>query len=196
MVKAKLIIGLYALVFIFIVPASGFGNDDKGYLRLNAGLFLPNDFQNASTKKGLATELVAGYLFAPFFGLEVQTGYYETEIVPSSSLQTRNLHIIPLTLTAKSINRFENGEFAIGIGFGIYYENLEGNFGTFTLNDTDSVFGYHIDFGFMFDIARNVHIGLEWKILSLDEATFSDQGVNVWFEMNGQVLVGTLGCRF
>ena len=60
MVKARLIVILFALIFIFLVPASGFGSDDKGYLRLNAGFFLPNDFLNASTKTGLATELVAG----------------------------------------------------------------------------------------------------------------------------------------
>jgi opacity protein-like surface antigen len=104
------------------------------------------------------------------------------------------------------VNHFKRSNIYVGGGLGAYYEMLDGEVetdfqGSFKFDDQDTVLGFHMLVGFLYNLSQNIYLGLEWSPLLLDEAKFksnnSDKKATLEeVDLDGELLSAVFGIRF
>lgn len=195
----KAIIYPFLGMLIFLLQPLRAGAEDRNlYAVMKSGISLPSDYANATTSAGPAGELAVGYNFTPYFAVEGGFGYFRTDMTfPLINSKFRN-EITPLTISFKGIHRGENFLSFVAIGVGTYSEDLKTTTGAVIINDKDSVFGYHLLFGYDFHLGNRIFGGFEFRVFSIRAAEFTvSNGSNrLSFDMTGSSLLGSVGWRY
>lgn len=216
MKKPILILITFSVWLVLSFPCTSFAEDTKNktnYFAVKAGMYLPRDNESdADFNDGFNGELAFGHYFTPYFAIEGGIGYFETDISARGNNFSlgffdadHEVSVIPITATIKGVYPFVNGEYYIGLGVGAYYEDFDGkwdttNFGRISLDDEDTVVGFHFMTGVLFNISKNTFLGAEWKIIWTDDAefedTFSGGRIGVELDLDSNILTANLGYRF
>ncbi|MGD9878183.1 outer membrane beta-barrel protein [Desulfococcus sp.] len=212
--------GTYTPATSETAPAPTTSNmDDSRHLTavFKAGGYFPNnDLDDFDT--GFNAELALNRYLSPYFALEASIGYANTDdaangnfyAVVNNDVYTiparadADIHIIPVTASAKGVLPFNQGEVYLGGGLGVYY--VYGDFDIqvagfeVTADDHDAVLGAHIVAGLNINIDKRVFLGIEGKRIFTDEAELSDTiediPIEAEFDLNGYTLTGQIGYRF
>jgi outer membrane protein W len=181
------------------------------YAVVKTGVYIPNgDLDNFDN--GLNIEGTFGRYFHKNFVLEGSVGLFGTEAKfngTATALGTYteedSIAVIPLTVTAKGVLPLDRLELFAGAGLGVYFTALDGdlttsNFGSFSVNDSDMVFGLHFTVGGTYNITDRFFFGIDGKYLSTGEAQYEGsafgQTITVKGDLNGYMVNGMFGYRF
>ena len=113
--------------------------------------------------------------------------------------------MIPFTINAKGILPLQWGELYGGGGLGIYLVDFDANLnsstlGSASLSDSDTVLGFQLLAGILFNITEKVYLGIEGQYIITGDAQASGIvfGVPITIEgnVNGYTISGIVGFRF
>jgi len=178
---------------------------------VKTGIYTPSgdldDFDN-----GLNIEGAFGRYFHKNFVLEGGIGLFGTEARFNGTSATLGTYteedtiaVIPFTVTAKGVLPLDRLELFAGAGLGVYFTALDGdlttsNFGSFSIDDSDMVFGLHLTVGGTYNITDRFFFGIDGKYLSTEEAQYEGaafgQTITVKGDLNGYTVNGMFGYRF
>ena len=183
----------------------------RNYVVVKTGIYNPTgDLDEFDT--GLNIEGVFGRYFHKNFALEGGIGLFGTKADFSGTnatlgtyIENDEIAVIPLTVTAKGILPLNKLELFAGAGLGVYLAGFDGklstsNAGNITLNDNDTVLGFHVTAGGAYNFSERFFFGIDGKYLSTEEATyqgaFLGQTLTVKGDLTGYTLNGFFGYRF
>ena len=185
--------------------------ENPNYVTLKGGIYSPESDDLEDFDTGFNVEIAFGHYFHKNFALELGIAYFETEAsfsgfnpILGNWSEKDEITAIPVTLTAKGIYPTEHVELFAGAGIGAYFVNGESDistsaFGSFSFDDNDTVFGFHLSLGGNFNITENIFLGIEGKYLWA-EAEFEESVFGVPIELDadleGFIVTGNIGFRF
>jgi opacity protein-like surface antigen len=186
--------------------------DNPNYVTFKGGIYSPESDDLEDFDTGFNVEIAFGHYFHRNLALELGVGYFETEatfsgfdpILFGSWREEDEITAIPLTLTAKGVLPLRNVDIFAAAGIGLYFVHGEADistsaFGSFSFDDDDTVFGFHLGLGGNFNITENIFLGIEGKYLWA-EAEFEESVFGVPIELDadleGFTVTGNIGFRF
>lgn len=141
------------------------------YFTGKIGIFNPNDENFPDGLEGFSSGVFSGfnigYRSAPFFAIEGEVDYYESDFGPE------DLRVIPVLFNARFI--YPGGIFEpyIGGGAGIYFAEFEFFNGLFFETDDGAGVGVHLGTGVDFQVSPGIILGFEFRWF-FAEPDFSD----------------------
>jgi opacity protein-like surface antigen len=213
---------LGTLMLTTLIPQYVFGqekhHDRDFYITAKPGIYAPqtNDLDGFDT--GFNGEIAFGFQPIKYFAVEVGTGYFNTEgresfagVIGGRNIVERDeldLHIFPVTVTAKIILPFKKFEFFGLGGVGAYYVwgdmRAKGTIGGVPFyaesDGSDMVVGGHLGLGVHYNITPRFFVGAEGKYLwtsrAEPEEDFFDDSLGLKFKMDGILATAVVGFRF
>lgn len=135
------------------------------YLDISTGAVVGRD---PKVDANYLAEVDLSYFFNEDFSLELSAGYAKSDVtmvVPGFSGTVGELTQVPVLLTGRL--HFPTGTMAtpyVGMGLGYYFNSFDGRSGTpGSTAEFDDSFGYHVNGGIEFLVARNMGISLDAK---------------------------------
>lgn len=184
--------------------------ENPNCVTLKGGIYSPQSDDLEDFDTGFNGGISYGRYFHPNFALELGVGYFETEatftgFAPILGIvgEEDEITAIPLTLTAKGTYPTKYVEPYVLGGIGLYFVSVESDlsigFFEFSLDDDDTVFGFHLGLDANFNITERLFIGVEGKYLWA-EAEFEDSVLGIPVELDadleGFTVTGNVGFRF
>lgn len=153
------------------------------YITLSGGVFAPEgtDLDENDAETGLAGFLTTGVMMSPFWGFQIDLGYFETS--GENSLQVSAFPIALSLKLALPISFLE--PYIIG-GAGVYFTNSELKAPGVSVNDSSTEFAPHAAGGVNLNFG-GFQIGAEARYLWL-----AASGLDV----DGWMLMGKVGVRY
>lgn len=212
----KLILCVAIISFVFAIgwPLSVSAQDKTHAFSVKLGQYGPTgDIDDAGGDGDLYGAISYNLYSSPQFALEFGLGKFDAEATVSgfdpfllgSYSETDDFSAIPLTINAKGIFPLNWGELYWGGGVGIYFVNYEAvldssTLGRQSLSESDTVLGFQLLAGILFNITKTVYLGIEGQYIITGDAEFSGvvYGVPITIEgnYNGYTISGVLGFRF
>ena len=185
-------------------PEEESGNEKlAGYVMLKGGIYSPDAKFNLETinggqtdrinpKTGFDGELAFGYYLAPFFAMELGSGYFQSKGSPAIVTGKTRLEVIPLVLSAKVLLPLWIIEPYIEGGVGAYFNRFRGTgeLGDFKLT-TKVTYGLDAGAGVNINLTKRVFIGAEGRYIWEKQKFNAD-----YIKLNGFLVTGDLGLRF
>lgn len=188
---------LCLILAVFVSPVFA-GEAGNNYMAFKPGIYSPQASKIDSFDDGFHGEIAFGYKYNPNFSAEMAVGYYHTEGtykgLESAGIDRVNVNIdvYPLTLTLKGGIPIEDFELYGLAGIGVHI--VRGG------KADDTVFGFHLGGGAIYNITPTWFIGAEGKYFWTGEADFEDtfmgERVKEKTELNGILATAVVGFRF
>ena len=209
-----LCVAIISFIFAFGWPLSVSAEGKTKALSLKVGKYEPtDDIDDMGLDGDLYLAISYNVYFSPNFALEIGLGRFEAEgtfsgfdpFILGSFSEKDELSVIPLTINAKGILPLQWGELYGGGGLGIYLVDFDANLssstlGSASLSDSDTVLGFQLLAGILFNITEKVYLGIEGQYIITGDAQASGIvfGVPITIEgnVNGYTISGIVGFRF
>jgi opacity protein-like surface antigen len=174
------------------------GEAGNNYMAFKPGIYSPQASRIDDFDDGFHGEIAFGYKYNPYFSAEMAVGYYHTEdefrFVTASGTKDVdfNIDVYPLTLTLKGGFPIEALELYGLAGVGVHI--VRGG------KADDTVFGFHLGGGAIYNLTPTWFIGAEGKYLWTGKADFEETVMGERFkgktELNGILATAVVGFRF
>jgi len=213
-VKFLKFIFMVVLVLTFSIPIQVLAQD-LYYISAKPGIYSPK-LNDCDT--GFNGEIAFGWRPNPNFAAEMGVGYFETEAkerfrgqlggITFTGRITADIEVIPVTITLKGILPYKQWEFFGLGGIGAYIVSgdlkargtVGGLSGAVDLEDSATIFGFHLGLGFHYNITPTIFVGAEGKYLWTSEAKLQDEvfgvPIEAKFKMDGILATAVIGLRF
>ena len=210
--KRILCVAIISFIFAVAWPLSALAEGYTKALSVKVGKYEPTDDID-DLDGDLYGAISINLYLSPKFALEFGLGKFDAEetfygfdpVILGFYSENDEISVIPLTINAKGILPYEWGELYGGVGLGIYFVDVDANLyssslGTATFSDSDTVLGFQLIAGFLFNITETVYLGIEGQYILTGEAQVSDivYGIPISLEgdVNGYTFSGLVGFRF
>jgi opacity protein-like surface antigen len=212
---------LTVLMIILLLPAASFADGGKTYFELKAGQFKgTGDLSEENAPNGSNIEFSVGHRFFKYFAAEVSYGRYRIERDVDTFVIQRvgidyfysgheTLNVYPLLVSGKFLYPVEDGFFYVGGGYGRYQvvDLIEMEEDSASLGHreddvraNDTVNGYHLMLGAMYDINSSWTVGFEYKRVMTEEAELKDHFFGDSYsektDVDGRMISGMIQLRF
>ncbi|MBI5641492.1 MAG: porin family protein [Nitrospirae bacterium] len=158
------------LSLLFVLPFSVWGQEKKNYVLLKGGLFtFSGAVREATIDMGFNAEVALGHYYSPHVAVEIGTGYFHDGVNKGYGNEIKGM---PFIVTAKALYPIKGFELFAGGGLGLYLAEFHGQYRGIVAEESDAVFGGHIQAGVNADVARNFFVGLEGKYVFTGKADF------------------------
>ena len=211
MKKMILRVATVMLLLAFVCPAPLSAQDRATAITIKGGIYNGvDDLEEGDTGGNFAISY--NRYFSPNFALEAGLGYFSTEatfadsnVTLGSFTEKDELSAIPLTVNAKGILPLGWGELYGGVGLGAYFVDFDASLnsetlGSATLSDNDTIFGFQVLAGLLFNISETIYLGIEGQYIGTGDAEASGvvfgESITLEGNLNGYTVSGVLGFRF
>jgi opacity protein-like surface antigen len=209
-----LCLAIVSLIFAICEPQLVLAQGKANAISVKAGKYEPtDDIDDLGLSGDLYGAISYNYYVSPRFALEFGIGKYDAEetftgfdpVFLDSFSEKDEVSAIPLTINAKGILPLNWGELYGGGGLGIYFADFEADIqssaqGPASISDSDTVFGFQLLAGILFNITPSFYLGIEGQYIITADAEASGvlYGVPVVLEgnLNGYTFSGVVGFRF
>jgi opacity protein-like surface antigen len=177
----------------FPSPSAAKELDQKNYLLLKLGAYLPNDKDMEDYNDGFNGEIYYGRYFHKNFSSEIGAGYFKSDINETYDATIKTFDIL---YNIKGIYRIGGIELFVGPGIGLYFSKSYFPAPGIT-SEWEPSFGYHVLAGASFDVASDWFLGVEGKYFwATTKDPIIPQGSAFGSHLDGIVGTATLGWRF
>lgn len=205
---------IFGLALVLSLPNYAFAQNHSKYMNIKMGGFIPtDDLDDANFDNEFAGEFTYGQYLCPWAAMEVGLGYYKTDMrmtepgYPGMGLfrEENELTVVPLTLTLKGTHTVQKVELYGGMGAGLYFSSIDSRIKVagardITIDDKETVVGYHLVVGFLYNLTNEFFLGVEGKKIWTEDAEFKDEAANLSMStesnLNGYMVTGVIGFRF
>ncbi len=210
--KRILCVAIISFIFAVAWPLSALAEGYTKALSVKVGKYEPTDDID-DLDGDLYGAISINLYLSPKFALEFGLGKFDAEetfygfdpFILGSYSEKDEISVIPLTINAKGILPYEWGELYGGAGLGIYLVDFDANLnssflGTATFSDSDTVLGFQLIAGILFNITETVYLGIDGQYILTQEAQGSDVvyglPISIEGDVNGYTFSGLFGFRF
>jgi len=210
---------LLLAITVYMIPSQA-AAADSNYIVVKPVIYTLQTKSLKHYNTGFNGEIAFGHQFNPYVAVEAGLGYFNSEATFRDSdrisgitypfRENNNYEVVPITLSAKLIRPAGKWEFFGVGGAGAYIVSLDtkvtgtvdGWSGRVSLNDTDTVFGFHLGMGFQYNITPKLFIGGEGKYLWIRQARLKDSRatspviMDAKPRMDGVLATAVIGFRF
>jgi opacity protein-like surface antigen len=209
-----------ALCLIFAVVASPLyaGEAGNNYMAFKPGIYSPQHGDIDDFDEGFFGEAAFGYKYNPNFAAEMGIGYFHTENTYTFGTEVMGINlgykenididVFPITFTLRGIIPYNDFEFYALTGIGLYVVKGDADIRVSvddllfkgSLDDTTTVFGFHLGLGLHYNLTPTWFIGAEGKYFWTGTAKLKDKvegiPIEAKFKLDGILATAVVGFRF
>jgi opacity protein-like surface antigen len=214
----KVLAAALCLLFAFCVSPLYAGEAGNNYMAFKPGFYSPQHSDIDDFDEGFSGEISFGYKYNPNFAAEMGIGYFHTENSYRGGIELEELNLLykgsfdidvyPVTFTLRGIIPYNDFEFYGLTGIGLYVVkgdadirvNVDDLILKGSLDDTTTVFGFHLGLGLHYNFTPTWFIGAEGKYFWTGTAKLKDKiegaPVEAKFKLDGILATAVVGFRF